>query len=479
LSIHIIGNLATTSGAVDAVPRLVEIESFDPGGAIATAKKRFEPGTYTGEGNFVFVRNPESAALFFSYSQLLVAFGPNVAAFEVVQRVYAHNPISWWTVHRSPDFSRARAEAIGLCTYLPLNARGVAAIRAGVLNGLDPDFGLLSCCDEDLAGLYLWAWVAQGLFDLCCKLTGHAIGVDLCARIPVFGKITTEASLNAIRRSSKRVTPACDLKMGSLFELRFPRHFLQEQDAMQIYEGSKMKHSNGSNASSHFTPPYCAGNVRPVEDRIEADAGRQGVGEAQRSKPEQAPSRRSRPKLVARIASTADDIAKVFALRAAVFMAEQECPYEEEFDGNDYCGTHVLGLVDGVPAATLRIRYFADFVKIERLAVLPRFRRTAIAREVVEYGLELVRRKGYTKMYGQAQIRLVNFWRKFGFEPMAKNSALVFSDHEYVEIAGSLAPHADRLTMHSDPYMLIRAEGRWDVPGVLDSSASREATNPC
>ncbi len=74
------------------------------------------------------------------------------------------------------------------------------------------------------------------------------------------------------------------------------------------------------------------------------------------------------------IASTPDMIAKVFALRAAVFMSEQDCPYDEEFDGNDYCATHILGLVDGVPAAALRLRYFAEFAKMERLAVMPKYR---------------------------------------------------------------------------------------------------------
>src|ERR1041385_8141307 len=69
------------------------------------------------------------------------------------------------------------------------------------------------------------------------------------------------------------------------------------------------------------------------------------------------------------VAATPDAIQKVFALRAAVFMSEQDCPYEEEFDGNDFCATHILGLVDQQPAAVLRVRYFADFAKIERLAV--------------------------------------------------------------------------------------------------------------
>jgi predicted GNAT family N-acyltransferase len=166
------------------------------------------------------------------------------------------------------------------------------------------------------------------------------------------------------------------------------------------------------------------------------------------------------------------------AIRAAVFMIEQICPYAEEFDGNDYAGAHVLGTVNGEPAAVLRIRYFANFVKLERLAVLPRFRRTLIAISVVEHALEICRRKGYRKMYGQSQTRLVSFWERFGFKPMTKNKRLVFSDHEYVEIVGDITPHSDPLTPDSDPHMLIRPEGQWDKPGVLDLSAERPPTNP-
>lgn len=182
--------------------------------------------------------------------------------------------------------------------------------------------------------------------------------------------------------------------------------------------------------------------------------------------------------LTAKIASTPDAIAKVFALRSAVFMAEQNCPYDEEFDGNDFCGAHILGYVGRDPAAVLRVRYFADFAKIERLAVLPRFRRTLIAKVVVETGIELCRRKGYRKLYGHAQKRLTHFWSRFGFRPLNKNFPLIFSDHEYVEMYAELTPREDAITMMSDPYMILRPEGQWDVPGVLDRSADRPATNP-
>lgn len=182
--------------------------------------------------------------------------------------------------------------------------------------------------------------------------------------------------------------------------------------------------------------------------------------------------------LTARVAATPDDIARVFALRAAVFMTEQSCPYDEEFDGNDYCSTHLLGFVNGEPAAVLRLRFFAEFAHLGRLAVMPKFRRTLIPKVLIEKAIEICRRKGYRTLYGQSQKRLVTFWAKFGFKPMRKNAKLVFSDHEYVEIEAELPPHSDAITTASDPYVIIRPEGEWDKPGVLDRSSQRPATNP-
>ncbi|MEB3904248.1 hypothetical protein OSH39_02650 [Mycobacterium ulcerans] len=39
-------------------------------------------------------------------------------------------------------------------------------------------------------------------------------------------------------------------------------------------------------------------------------------------------------------------------------------------------------------------------------------------------------------------------------------------------------PRSDAITLASDPYLLLRPEGAWDDPGVLERSAARPATNP-
>lgn len=178
------------------------------------------------------------------------------------------------------------------------------------------------------------------------------------------------------------------------------------------------------------------------------------------------------------VVSTAEQLQQVFAVRAAVFMSEQDCPYEEEFDGNDYCATHVLALADARPAAAIRVRYFSDFAKLERLAVLKPFRGTPVTRAVVEAAVEICRRKGYARVYGHSQARLVGFWEKLGFRPLGRSRPFVFSDHAYVEIARELPRHHDAITMESDPYLIIRPEGAWDTPGVLEQSAARPITSP-
>jgi predicted GNAT family N-acyltransferase len=271
--------------------------------------------------------------------------------------------------------------------------------------------------------------------NIAFALNGRAFGPDLFEKLPVHGWISTQSALDALKRSSKTREYAEGATIGSTFVIKFPEHYNAMMRALPIIEGK-----------------------RPPRSRA-------------------AP----RPDLKTMLVATPDQMTKVIAIRSAVFLTEQSCPYEEEFDGNDYAGAHILGTVNGEPAAVMRIRYFADFVKLERLAVLPRYRRTLIARDVVEHGIEIARRKGYKKMYGQAQTRLVSFWKRFGFEPMTAkkgSDALVFSDHAYVEIAGEIKPDPAPLTMESDPLVLIRPEGDWDRPGVLDRSAKRPPTNP-
>jgi predicted GNAT family N-acyltransferase len=179
-----------------------------------------------------------------------------------------------------------------------------------------------------------------------------------------------------------------------------------------------------------------------------------------------------------RIARTFNDLMTVTAIRSAVYLAEQDCPIEEEFDGNDFVAAHFLGYVGDEPVACLRVRFFGDFAKVERLAVRHQYRRSVVAFKLVKASVEYIKRKGFRRIYGQAQDRLVDFWAHFGAKPLPNARPITFSDFSYTEMLLEIEPGKDAITLESDPYVIIRPEGDWDTPGVLDRSKGREATSP-
>ena len=180
------------------------------------------------------------------------------------------------------------------------------------------------------------------------------------------------------------------------------------------------------------------------------------------------------------IARGLDDLMQVVAIRSLIYMGEQLCPFDEEFDGNDFNGaTHLIARRDGEPVGVMRLRWFADFVKIERLAVKSQNRGGEIARALFNTAYELAGHKGYRRVLGYIQARLAPFMKRVaGFQPRPGRDRIVFSDHEYIEVERWLTPPPDALSIDSDPMLLLRPEGAWDRPGVIDRSARRPATNP-
>jgi predicted GNAT family N-acyltransferase len=406
-------------------------DSVNPPGLLGKSDKGpvFEPGYHDREGKFTFVRNPEERELSVIHDLTLREIGAAVAEPDVMRRVYRHNRDSLWALYRSETAERRDPKLIGYVAYLPLSEAGHAALQADTLDACDPNLEHLAANGERPAALYTWAMVARGACDLASALVAFATGLELHDSVPIYGRIGTEGGLKALQRKGRSPT-ADKAKMGSLFRVQITEQERAILHAMPVVPGT--------------------------------------------------PKRELKPKHIysTAVAATADDVARAFAIRAAVFMAEQNCPYDEEFDGNDQAATHILGCVDGEPAATLRLRYFGGFVKMERLAVLPRYRLSFISKDIVEYAIALIRKKGFTRIYGTSQLHLTKFWGRFGFRPLSKNETVVFSDHQYVEVMAEFPPVSDAFTPYSDPMVLIRPEGRWDVPGVLDRSAQRPATNP-
>lgn len=185
----------------------------------------------------------------------------------------------------------------------------------------------------------------------------------------------------------------------------------------------------------------------------------------------------NRPVVTIKLASTSDELLQCYALRAAVFMGEQQCPYWEEFDGNDYSASHLMLYVDGEAAASMRVRWFSGFAKLERAIILKRYRSMGLFVPFVEWAKRFAAQKGYPKAYLHGQKRLWEIFERQGFRRIGEQP-FHFSDHEYGAFAAELEFAGDAPSVLTDPMVLNRPEDQLDRPGILEGSMERGASNP-
>ena len=171
------------------------------------------------------------------------------------------------------------------------------------------------------------------------------------------------------------------------------------------------------------------------------------------------------------VVRTFDEMAQVQTVRALVYMGDKDCPYDEEFDGNDLCGaTHLLLRWGREPVGVVRLRWFGEFAKLERLAIRREHRGGPALLTLCRAAFDLAARKGYRRLIGHAQVRGEAFWKRyFKGRPRPGRPAFTFSGYAYREMEFDLAPHAAAVGLPSPPMVLLRPEGDWDRPGVLET----------
>nr|WP_294946116.1 GNAT family N-acetyltransferase [uncultured Mucilaginibacter sp.] len=108
------------------------------------------------------------------------------------------------------------------------------------------------------------------------------------------------------------------------------------------------------------------------------------------------------------------ELEKVFAIRREVFVVEQNCPPELEWEFEDE-STHFLATVDGVPAGACRWRKTDKGYKLERFAVLKKFRGFGVGQELVRTVLAALPAEA-EYVYLHAQLDAVTLYARFGFE---------------------------------------------------------------
>jgi predicted GNAT family N-acyltransferase len=341
---------------------------------------------------------------------------PGLTTNRIVQAVANHNPDTFWAIARKDQFDIAAPKGEGFLAVLPLNHEGTRRLIDGRLDTRNPDIAFVARQSERPAGIYVWAIHAKGAIVAAIPLVLQKFSTPLYQGVNIYSRPITKEGL--------RVLEPLGFSPGARYDGLFaPR--LQMLDR------------------SHEAPS-------PAKPR------RQDV-------------------VSVRVVRSMEEMTRVIAIRSAVYMGEQHCPFEEEFDGNDFSATHLICHRGHEPVGCLRIRYFADFAKLERLAVRNESRSNGLAGQIVDAAIELCRKKGYRVLYAHSQKRLLGFWAQRGFERMRGGREFVFSDFDYVEVKLETEKHPQRITLDEDPYVLIRPEGQWDTPGILELSASRGA----
>lgn len=112
------------------------------------------------------------------------------------------------------------------------------------------------------------------------------------------------------------------------------------------------------------------------------------------------------------------------AIREKVFIDEQDCPPDEEWDGWDDRSRHLLGIHDDEPIAVARWRAVPHqeevVAKLERFAVLSQHRGQGYGRQLVEYALYDARQAGFDTFLLHAQTHLEAFYASLGFETIGE-----------------------------------------------------------
>lgn len=355
---------------------------------------------------------------------LFVANGQigSLAPPRAVHRVVSHNPDVLWGIASRHSYNASSPAAEGMVAFLMLNEKGLKRLADGSLDRTDPDLSLLAAQNERPAGIYTWAIFVPASLVGAIPLVYE----KLCA--PLYNGVSLYAW--AATPDGKRFAETLGFTLGAPLKGAFASH-------LHYYPRGE--------ALNAAAPAY--------------DSYRKASGPA---------------KATVTVARSFEDLMRVISIRSAVYMAEQDCPYEEEFDGNDLSATHLIGYIGDEPAGCLRLRYFAGFVKMERLAVRHEFRTSKLSFRLVRAGIDLARRKGYRRVYGHVREDLVRFWEVFGFRLIPGRPAFNFSGIMFLEMAGDLAPDPMALHFGDDPYTLVRPEGRWDTPGILECSATRD-----
>ena len=343
-----------------------------------------------------------------------------IASIDAVMRVYRYNPETIVVFSRGEWQGSVGQSPMGFMSHIPLNALGHDALFAGHLDTANPGLEYICSQNERPAAVYFW-----GLYSTPEVAGGIAL---------VMERMTSE--------KYRDLPIYCRAANSTAYKYFCNLGFVQGAVHNAIVRDDLMT----------CIPPDRSAptEVRPLFDSYIPDNDRD-------------------PRRIGiTVVHSMDDLLKVLAIRAATYISEQEVPHCEDVDGNDLSATHLLAYVGHEPVGCIRVRYFSDFVKLERLAVLKRYRKSRVALTLIKAAIEFCRNKGYTHFYGQVTDGVAKIWEHFGFVRRNGPGIKYLTDECYYEGDLRVPPLDNAISSYSGPHILVRPEGQWHRPGAFD-----------
>lgn len=110
----------------------------------------------------------------------------------------------------------------------------------------------------------------------------------------------------------------------------------------------------------------------------------------------------------------------VISIRKKVFVQEQNVPVNMEFDSYDIKSKHIIVLFNDKPIGCARLRFYDNKIRLERIALLKKYRNKGFGKELLEYLIEYAKKKKIKHVAIHAQSYLKNYYKRFGFKVSGK-----------------------------------------------------------
>lgn len=121
-----------------------------------------------------------------------------------------------------------------------------------------------------------------------------------------------------------------------------------------------------------------------------------------------------------RLVKNKKELEQVYKIREIVFIKEQKVAKNIEKDKFDKTAKHFIFYYKNKPAGCARIRLIGRKAKLERIALLNKYRGKGFGKVIVDYLINYCKRQRMKKIFMNAQYYLREYYKKLGFKPKGR-----------------------------------------------------------